>query len=315
VRNLAQDDPYLWQPATYDIVFFRNVLMYFTHDQARAVIARIARALKPGGHLFLGHAETLRGLSSDFRLQHTHETFYYQREDGPVRSEGLRPAGASSRAPIPTMATAVEDAGTWIDTIAGATGRIEMLTRSIRPPASIRPESDPPSVAPAWDLGLALELLRADRFSEALQMMERLPTESQRDAEVLLLSAALLTHRGRLADAERACRRLLDVDELNAGAHYLLALCREGARDVTGARHHDQAAIHLDPGFAMPHLHLGLLARRAADRPAAQRELGRALLLLQREESSRLLLFGGGFGRETLVALCRTELAGCGGTP
>jgi chemotaxis protein methyltransferase CheR len=85
--------------------------------------------------------------------------------------------------------------------------------------------------------------------------------------------------------------------------------------DGAGAVHHDQAAIHLDPRFAMPHLHLGLLARRAADRPEAQRELGRALLLLQHEDASRLLLFGGGFGRETLVALCRTELIGCSATP
>jgi chemotaxis protein methyltransferase CheR len=315
VGNLAQDDPQLWQPATYDIVFCRNVLMYFTHEQARATVARISRALKPGGYLFLGHAETLRRLSGDFSLQHTHETFYYQRRDGAVFSEAVPTAGAASHALIPSIAAAVEGAETWVDTIAMATRRIEVLTGSIGASASMRSQSQARTAAPGWDLGVALELLREERFTEALQTMEGLPAESEDDAEVLLLSAALLTHRGRLAEAERACRRLLDVDELNAGAHYLLALCREGARDAAGARYHDQAAIHLDPGFAMPHLHLGLLARRAADRPAAQRELGRALLLLQREEGSRLLLFGGGFGRETLVALCRTELAGCGGAP
>ena len=157
--------------------------------------------------------------------------------------------------------------------------------------------------------------MREERFAEALEMMQRLPPESGRDPDVLLLHAALLTHRGRLAEAEEACRRLLDVDELSAGAHYLLALCREGARDRTGAVNHDQVAIYLDPSFAMPHLHLGLLARRAGDRAAAQRELGQALLLLQREDGSRVLLFGGGFSRETLVALCRTELVGCGGKP
>jgi len=35
--------------------------------------------------------------------------------------------------------------------------------------------------------------------------------------------------------------------------------------------------------------------------------LDQALILFQREDDARLLLFGGGFGRASLVALCRTE--------
>jgi tetratricopeptide (TPR) repeat protein len=139
------------------------------------------------------------------------------------------------------------------------------------------------------------------------------PPESWRDPDVLLLRAALQTHRGQPTEAEEACKRLLNVDELSAD--YVLALCREGAGDRTSAVSHDQVAIYLDPSFAMPHLHLGLLARRTADWATAQRDLGHALLLLQREDSSRLLLSGDGFGRETLVALCRTELLSCGKTP
>ena len=60
-------------------LFVRNVTMYFTPEAARSVIARISQSLTPGGFLFLGHAETLRGISQDFHLRHTHETFYYQR--------------------------------------------------------------------------------------------------------------------------------------------------------------------------------------------------------------------------------------------
>ena len=71
-RNLAEDDAELWSPGAYDLVFCRNVLMYFTPQGAQAVAARIARALAPGGYLFLGHAETLRGLSQAFHLRHTH---------------------------------------------------------------------------------------------------------------------------------------------------------------------------------------------------------------------------------------------------
>ena len=70
--NLASDDPALWQPATYDVIFCRNVLMYFSPEQMRAAIGRLAASLAPGGYLFLGHAETLRGISDDFHLCHTH---------------------------------------------------------------------------------------------------------------------------------------------------------------------------------------------------------------------------------------------------
>jgi chemotaxis protein methyltransferase CheR len=65
----------------------------------------------------------------------------------------------------------------------------------------------------------------------------------------------------------------------------------------------------------MPRLHLGFLARRAGDHSAARPEFEQALFLLQREDASRLLMFGGGFGREALIDLCRSELVACGGRP
>jgi chemotaxis protein methyltransferase CheR len=74
-------------------------------------------------------------------------------------------------------------------------------------------------------------------------------------------------------------------------------------------------ATYLDPGFAMPRLHLGLLARRDGDRAAGQRELAHALVLLKREDASRVLLFGGGFTRDALLALCGSALRDCGGAP
>jgi chemotaxis protein methyltransferase CheR len=314
-RNLVQDDWQLWQPDSYDVVFFRNVVMYFTPEQAQSVVARIARALKPGGYLFLGHAETLRGVSGDFHLRHTHETFYYERKDQLGSSARSSTTGAPSRRLNAAAPDAGEPAETWVEAIGRASARVQSLTGSTQPSASVVAGSTRAEAAPAWDLGEAFDLLREERFTEASELIRHLAPESRHDPDVLLLSAALLTHGGRWIEAEQACQRLLNVDELSAGAHYLLALCRESALDRSGALHHDHVAVYLDPGFAMPHLHLGLLARRAGDLAAAQRALGQALLLLQREDGSRLLLFGGGFNRETLVALCRTELVGCGGHP
>src|SRR6185503_12342478 len=153
------------------------------------------------------------------------------------------------------------------------------------------------------DLAPVIESLQRERFSEALGLWHALPSGAVTDPEALLLRAALLTHSGQLDVAERMCAELLELDELNAGAHYLLALCREGAGDRAAAIDHDQVAVYLDPAFAMPRLHMGLLARRAGQRELARRELGLALPLLQREDAARLLLFGGGFNRDTLAAL------------
>jgi chemotaxis protein methyltransferase CheR len=68
-HNLILSSPTLLPARSFDIIFCRNVLMYFTSEHASAIVAQLARALAPGGFLFLGHAETLRGLSSAFHLR------------------------------------------------------------------------------------------------------------------------------------------------------------------------------------------------------------------------------------------------------
>lgn len=308
-RNLADEDPELWAPGRYDVVLCRNVLMYLVPSAAQAIVARIARSLAPGGFLFMGHAETLRGVSQDFHLCHTHDTFYYRRK----RDDEAAAADAHDPAPRPDDAGAARIepadlvAGSWVEAIGRAADRIRSLSDEHRAPPAPRPAER------RWDLGSPLELLRQERYGEALDLIGAMPPESSRDPDVLLLEAVLLAHSGQLARSERVCQALLELDELNAGAHYVLALCREGRGDRDGAAHHDQIATYLDPGFAMPRLHLGLLSRRAGDRDGARRELGAALDLLQREDSSRLLFFGGGFAREALIALCRDALVACGG--
>ena len=73
-KNLVEAEA-LGGEGVYDAIFCRNVLMYFAPAVAKRVVERFARALAPGGLLFLGHAETLRGLSNDFHLCHTHDAF------------------------------------------------------------------------------------------------------------------------------------------------------------------------------------------------------------------------------------------------
>jgi chemotaxis protein methyltransferase CheR len=310
-HNLMEDDPLLWQPLTYDVIFCRNVIMYFMREGMRQVVTRAGRALAPGGYLFLGHAETLRGLSVDFHLCHTHDTFYYQKR-GASQSAVAQVAPGISPSAEQGPAGSLEPTQSWVEAIHQASARIAQLAAPVTHQGHAPSESDAPGPF-ASDLGPVLEAMRHERFDDAIARLSELPPEAQREPGALLLLAALLTNSGKLAAAEEACSRLLALDELNAGAHYVMALCRGQAGDIAGAIEHDQTAVYLDAGFAMPRLHLGLLARRSGDRATARHELSQALILLAREDASRILLFGGGFTRETLLALCRTELRAAGG--
>ena len=52
----------------YDIVFLRNVMIYFDRPTQEQLVARLARRLVPGGYLFVGHSESLAHINHPLRL-------------------------------------------------------------------------------------------------------------------------------------------------------------------------------------------------------------------------------------------------------
>ncbi|MCB1772540.1 MAG: methyltransferase domain-containing protein [Gammaproteobacteria bacterium] len=53
----------------FDVVFCRNVLIYFSQERKRDIVSRIARVLNPGGHLFLGSTESMSGHEDLFEMR------------------------------------------------------------------------------------------------------------------------------------------------------------------------------------------------------------------------------------------------------
>ena len=51
-----------------DIVFCRNVMIYFTRERQERIIRRISGCLRPGGFLMMGHTESLNGLDVPLEL-------------------------------------------------------------------------------------------------------------------------------------------------------------------------------------------------------------------------------------------------------
>ncbi len=52
---------------SFDVIFLRNVMIYFDQDTKRQVVGRLVRRLKPRGHFIVGHSETLNGVNEELR--------------------------------------------------------------------------------------------------------------------------------------------------------------------------------------------------------------------------------------------------------
>lgn len=80
-----------------DVVLFCNVGIYFDKDVTEEVVAHLSAILRPGGHLFVGAAESLWGLDHDLELVEVGDVFAYRRPEPaiarrpPPRSAPPRP--------------------------------------------------------------------------------------------------------------------------------------------------------------------------------------------------------------------------------
>ncbi|MCY1076067.1 CheR family methyltransferase [Archangium lansingense] len=272
-RNLLEEASAFWAPGSFHAILCRNVILYFPPDVIRKIIARMSQALVPGGYLFMGPSETLRGISEDFELLRGGDAFYYR----------LKP-------PAPPVVS---------------------VAQSIPAPEPVQRGTPPAPTPPPTPDGLegVLQLLEAERYTDAWALLESLPQSSSPKAQ--LLRAVLHLHAGRLSQAEQLSRQLVTASSTEASAYYLLGLCLEQSGDEAGARGRYAASVRAEPTFALAHLRAGTLARRAGEMVEARVALRMAVSLLPQEKPLHLSLFGGGFGRHGLMQVGLQELQAC----
>jgi chemotaxis protein methyltransferase CheR len=93
--NLLQDFSHL---GTFDVIFCRNVLIYFDQDTKAGIFDRLARVIEPDGVLTLGAAESVVGISDAFRP--------YPERRGLYRPNAARAVRAGVAAMMPRSAVA-----------------------------------------------------------------------------------------------------------------------------------------------------------------------------------------------------------------
>lgn len=80
VHNLAKEPYPMPSNGRWDIIFCRNVIIYFHLDMVGKVVKRLYDLLAEGGYLFLGYSESLQGIIDKFRLIRRGDIFVYKKE-------------------------------------------------------------------------------------------------------------------------------------------------------------------------------------------------------------------------------------------
>jgi chemotaxis protein methyltransferase CheR len=105
--NLLQD---FGAVGVYDIVYCRNVLIYFDQPTKTKVLEAISKVMSPDGYLFLGGAETVLGISDRFKPLEGERGLYVQTGFTGSLSGSQAPATAVHAAPAPLASFATKPA-------------------------------------------------------------------------------------------------------------------------------------------------------------------------------------------------------------
>ena len=101
-HNLVKEPYPIPLSGNFDVIFCRNVTIYFRLESTRRIMRRFFESLNPGGYLFVGHSETLASVSDEFEPVEIDGVFLYRKPNPPQaagsgRSVVRRPLRAKRR--------------------------------------------------------------------------------------------------------------------------------------------------------------------------------------------------------------------------
>jgi chemotaxis protein methyltransferase CheR len=248
----------------WDVIFCRNVIIYFDTPTTQGVLTQFHNALAPGGYLFLGYSESLFRLFEGFELTEVAGAFLYRRPEHPLRTTPLpaRPRAVPSSPPPVRHELRAPPARPL--PIPATPPRASVDRHAVRPAA---PREDPP-LAPQEFMDGAVALFAEGRFGAARELLER-SLEVRGEDLSMRLTLANLYGTLRQPDKARDCyQAALQLEPLSAEAHLFYGIHLLQSADAEGAALELSRALFLDPDLTLAHYYLGRCreAQRDADR-------------------------------------------------
>lgn len=285
-HNLAED---LYPSVTsntnaMDIIFCRNVLMYFSFDRARQVVGNLHNSLVDSGWLVASSVEGSTELFNPFVNAQVPGATFYRKQAGPTLQAAPAPL------PVPPLPTPV-------------------------------PPSEPPLAAPATAstpvslqelIAKAHTLYQNGQYREAIGQLMANQALIEGDGGAMTLLARLHANEGHLEEAVQWCRRALTADRLAPERHYLLAMINQELGNVKEAAEALRSTLFLEPGFVLAHFALARIAMQEGRVSDARRHYRNTLDLLRRHAAEETLPESDGLTVGRLTEIIRIASAEVG---
>jgi chemotaxis protein methyltransferase WspC len=268
---------FLPDAAPFDVVFCRNVLIYLHEEARQRVRDNLHRVLRPGGLLFLGHADPLSREETRFESLAPAAAFVFRRRESSAMSPtpgpsslATFPSTKSSAPPAPHLARPTPlSEPSFNDQLAAL-----LKGGSVGPPATVRPVA-PRTVAPRTVAVTSTAAPGPQRSS----LGNAAPTENMGAGLDWLIEAKRAADRGDMKAAESHCREQLKGSSASAAAYCLLGVILQATGRLEEAQSQFERAVYLDPDHLESLTHLMLAARQAgasADADRYQRRVEKA---------------------------------------
>lgn len=262
--NLAEDvyPSLLNNTNAMDVIFCRNVLMYFSTEKAKLVINRLKNSLVDEGWLLVSPTEALKALTRQFTAVGFKGTTFYRKD-----------VHGHKEPEIPLFTFMAPEVSPQLSS---ATPMPEDLPALPRPVAEEELKKERPAATPYEE---ALSLFTAGRYHEASTVLEK-NSEASEEAGSCALLARIYANQGRLEDARSWCEKAAASDKLNPAYHYLLATIMLEQGEAAKASASLKKSLYLDPKFVLGYFVLGSILSRNGDTESAMKNFKNALDLL-----------------------------------
>jgi len=253
----------------FDIIFFRNVSIYFSKDTIERIHRRLMEALAEGGYLFVASSETL----------------HHQSDVPPIEMDGVFVFRKDTHERKPMMKPVVR----------------------VVPKSTTKPHA-PRTAIQGPTLEEIISAYQDGRYDEVLTLIQAVRSR-QDVLRISVLKALVEVGQENWQESERTCDTMLSVDPVNGEAYLvkgLIAWYRGQHEDAESAF---RKAIFLANNLAIAHFYLGKLLTDENRKDDGLRSFRNAIRVLREHADHSVTLIALGYSTETLHDACQHYLA------